>query len=249
MNGPLWINHCDEKLGCRFPDAALALAEPDGLLAIGGNLEPESLINAYRKGIFPWYSEGQPILWWSPEQRAVLLPGELKLSRSLRKTIRKQPYAITLDTAFGDVIRACAERRRDGAGTWITADMIQAYECLHERGIAHSVEAWRDGQLVGGLYGVALGRVFFGESMFHRASNASKIVLVTLVRQLQRWGFELMDCQIMSRHLAVHGAREMPRDVFLEKVHKLCATLRAPARWRLDDYKMLHNLADDQTLL
>lgn len=242
MSGPVWISHCDAQRGCLFPDAARALTEPDGLLAVGGNLEPASLINAYRNGIFPWFSAGQPILWWSPEQRAVLYPDEVLISRSLRKTIRSRPYEIRVDTAFGDVMRACAGPRRDAAGTWITDDMIDAYQRLHDMGIAHSVEAWRAGELVGGLYGVALGRVFFGESMFFRAPDASKIAFVTLVRQLRRWGYELIDCQIASAHLARFGARHIPRALFLNHLRKLCATLRAPARWRLDDYDSLHGL-------
>lgn len=240
---PVWIGHCDEQHGCLFPDAAHALAEPDGLLAIGGNLEPTSLINAYRNGIFPWFSAGQPILWWSPEQRAVLYPDEMHVSRSLARTIRAQPYDIRLDTAFEAVIHACAAPRRDGAGTWLTDDMITAYARLHEMGIAHSVEAWRDGELVGGLYGVALGRVFFGESMFYRAPDASKVAFVTLVRQLRRRGFELIDCQIASEHLARFGARRIPRAQFVTLLRKLCAALRAPARWQLDDYATLHGLA------
>lgn len=242
---PLWLNHCDDRHGCLFPDATLALNEPDGLLAIGGNLEPETLINAYRNGIFPWYSDGQPILWWSPERRAVLFPDELKVSRSLKKTIRKIPFTITLDTAFDRVIRECATRRRDGGGTWITAEMIHAYEALHERGIAHSVEAWQNGALVGGLYGVALGRVFFGESMFHRVTDASKVAFATLVRQLQLRGFGLIDCQIMSAHLGTLGARAIQREEFLVQLRRLCATLRAPGKWQLDDYGTVHGLTTD----
>ncbi len=245
MNGPVWISHCDEQSGCMFPDAALALPEPNGLLAVGGNLEPASLINAYRNGIFPWFSADQPILWWSPDQRTVLYPDEIRIARSLHKTIKSQPYEIRLDTAFEDVIRACAAPRQDGAGTWITDDMMRAYIRLHELGVAHSAEAWHNGRLVGGLYGVALGRVFFGESMFYLAPDASKIAFVTLVQQLVRWGFALVDCQIASSHLARFGARPIPRVLFLNHLRKLCATLRSPVRWRMDDYRSLHGLSPD----
>lgn len=245
MRSPVWINHCDEQSGCLFPDAALALPEPNGLLAVGGNLEPASLINAYRNGIFPWFSADQPILWWSPDQRAVLYPEELRVARSLHKTIRAQPYEIRLDFAFAAVVRACAAPRKDGAGTWITDDMMNAYIRLHELGIAHSAEAWQDGRLVGGLYGVALGRVFFGESMFYDAPDASKIAFVTLVRQLSRWGYALIDCQIPSAHLARFGARQIPRVLFLNHLRKLCATLRSPGSWQLADYRSLHGLQAD----
>jgi leucyl/phenylalanyl-tRNA--protein transferase len=245
MRSPVWINHCDEQSGCLFPDAALALLEPNGLLAVGGNLEPASLINAYRNGIFPWYSADQPILWWSPEQRAVLYPEELRVSRSLRKTIRAEPYEIRLDTAFAEVMRACASPRKDGAGTWITDEMLDAYVRLHELGIAHSVEAWQDGRLVGGLYGVALGRVFFGESMFFRAADASKIAFITLVRQLSRWGYGLIDCQVPSSHLASLGAQQIPRELFLNHLRELCGSADAPGSWQLDSYGSLHGLAPD----
>jgi leucyl/phenylalanyl-tRNA--protein transferase len=197
-----------------FPDVAHAETEPDGLLAMGGDLAPQRLINAYRHGIFPWYSDHQPILWWSPDPRMVLFPEKLHISRSLRKTLRKGVFSATLDRAFEAVIRACAEPRDDGAGTWLVEDMIQAYLRLHRRCIAHSAEVWQDGELAGGLYGVALGQVFFGESMFSRRNDASKAAFVYLVRALTDWGYRLIDCQVRSDHLLSLGAEEIPRHRF-----------------------------------
>lgn len=199
----------------RFPPVTRALTEPNGLLAIGGCLDPDWLIEAYRDGIFPWFSPGQPILWWSPEPRMVLFPERLKVSRSLEKLIRQGVYTVTLDQDFGGVIRACSEPRSADGGTWITEDMIDAYTRLHELGHAHSVEAWFNGVLAGGLYGVALGRVFFGESMFFRRRDASKVAFVQLVRQLRRWGFGLIDCQMSTEHLRRFGAAEIPRAEFM----------------------------------
>ncbi|MBK9130854.1 MAG: leucyl/phenylalanyl-tRNA--protein transferase [Gammaproteobacteria bacterium] len=199
----------------RFPPVTRALTEPNGLLAIGGCLDPDWLIEAYRNGIFPWFSPGQPILWWSPDPRMVLFPERLKVSRSLEKLIRQGVYTVTLDQDFGGVIRACSEPRGPDGGTWITEDMIEAYTRLHELGHAHSIEAWFDGILVGGLYGVALGRVFFGESMFYRRRDASKVAFVQLVRQLRRWGFGLIDCQMSTEHLRRFGAAEIPRAAFM----------------------------------
>jgi leucyl/phenylalanyl-tRNA---protein transferase len=202
-----------------FPPPHLAIKE--GLLAVGGDLSPERLILAYRNGIFPWYSPGEPILWWSPDPRLVLYPDELRISRSLRKIIKRKVFHITFDEAFDDVIRACAEAKRSyGEGTWITDEMKAAYCELHRRGYAHSVEAWQDDTLVGGLYGIALGRAFFGESMFSRVSNASKVAFVTLVENLRQLKFELIDCQVKTDHLIRFGAREVPRKVFLEQVGK-----------------------------
>ncbi|HUS63187.1 MAG TPA: leucyl/phenylalanyl-tRNA--protein transferase [Kofleriaceae bacterium] len=210
-------------------------AEESGLLAVGGDLRPERLLLAYSLGIFPWYHEGIPILWYSPDPRTVLEPSGLVVSRSLRKAIRRTPYRVTLDTAFGEVIRACAKVPRPGQdGTWITRDMIRAYDRLHELGYAHSVEAWRDDELVGGLYGVSLGRAFFGESMFARADDASKIAFVALVEQLERWGVGLIDCQVHTEHLERFGAAEWPRARFLAA---LAAALEQPTRggpWRFD---------------
>lgn len=198
-----------------FPDPREA--DPDGLLAVGGDLSPERLLLAYSMGIFPWYSEGQPILWHSPDPRFCLEPAHLHVPRSLARARRKGRLAIRLDTAFERVMRACAERTRPGQrGTWITSDMIRGYVALHERGFAHSAEAWLDGELVGGLYGVSLGRAFFGESMFALVPDASKIAFVTLVEALQTWGFTLIDCQQETEHLARFGATLWPRERFLQ---------------------------------
>jgi leucyl/phenylalanyl-tRNA--protein transferase len=191
-------------------------SDPDGLLAIGGDLSPERLLLAYRQGIFPWYSAETPPLWWSPDPRLVLFLNDLKVSKSLQRVLKKNFFKVTLDRAFLEVIQGCAEvRRRCGQGTWILPEMIEAYHLLHRLGYAHSVESWLDGTLVGGLYGVAIGRVFFGESMFTRKTDASKVALVRLVQLLRYWGFELIDCQVSTSHLQSLGAREIPRDEFL----------------------------------
>jgi leucyl/phenylalanyl-tRNA--protein transferase len=217
----------------RFPPVERALVEPNGLLAIGGCLEPDWLLEAYRRGIFPWFSPGQPVLWWSPDPRMVLLPDRLQVARSLHKVIRQGVFTVTLDRAFGAVIRACAEPRGAEGGTWITADMIAAYTRLHELGHAHSVEAWYGDELAGGLYGVALGRVFFGESMFYRRRDASKVAFVHLMRQLQRWGFTLIDCQMSTEHLKRFGAMEIARAEFVRRLGA-CALEGPPAPWRFD---------------
>jgi leucyl/phenylalanyl-tRNA--protein transferase len=210
-------------------------AEPGGLLAVGGDLEPERLLLAYAHGIFPWYDESLPILWHSPDPRMVLLPRELHVSRSLARTLRRRRFALTLDRAFARVIAACAETPRRGAsGTWITPEMRAAYVRLHEQGFAHSAEAWAEGELAGGVYGVALGGCFFAESMFARRSDASKAALATLVRQLERWGFELVDCQLPSPHLARLGAREWPRARFLRHLRVALARAARRGPWRLD---------------
>jgi len=201
-----------------FPDPALAETEPNGLLAVGGDLSPQRLRSAYRLGIFPWYGAGQPILWWSPDPRLVLFPDRLRISRSLRKTLRRGAFTVSLDRDFGAVIRACAAPRADAGGTWIVPAMARAYERLHVLGLAHSAEAWRGGELAGGLYGVAMGRVFFGESMFSRASDASKVALAYLARCLSAWGYALIDCQVYTPHLASLGAVEMPRAEFQRRL-------------------------------
>ena len=225
-----------------FPPVADALADPDGLLAAGGDLAPPRLLDAYRHGIFPWYSAGQPILWWSPDPRMVLFPTELRISRSLRKALRQRNYEIRVDTQFETVMRACAAPRDGEAGTWIGEEMIAAYGTLHRQGLAHSVETWVDGKLAGGLYGVALGRVFYGESMFAHATDASKIALAHLVRQLARWQFGLIDCQVKTRHLASLGAREIRRRDFMRRLAELVNYPDRIGRWHFDN-----DLHDDLT--
>ncbi|MFV8752005.1 leucyl/phenylalanyl-tRNA--protein transferase [Nannocystaceae bacterium ST9] len=207
-----------------------------GLLAIGGDLRPERLLDAYRRGIFPWYGEGLPILWHSPDPRFVLIPDQLRVNRSLAKSIRRGHHRITLDTAFGEVVRNCAAIPRVGQdGTWITREMIAAYDRLHALGHAHSVEAWLADELVGGLYGVAVGGMFCGESMFSLEPDASKVAFVQLVRQLDRWGFELIDCQVHTEHLERFGAEEWPRRRFLRALEQLRDRRAGPASpWRFD---------------
>jgi leucyl/phenylalanyl-tRNA---protein transferase len=195
----------------RFPAVESALRSPNGLLCAGGDLSPERLLEAYRHGIFPWYSEGEPILWWSPDPRMVLFPAEVKLSRSLARTLRRGGYEVRLDSDFASVIRACSEPRPDQDGTWITPQIQEAYVRLHALGYAHSVETWVDGGLAGGLYGVAIGRAFYGESMFSRVTDASKIALAHLARFLEGLGFAVIDCQMRTAHLASLGAREIRR--------------------------------------
>jgi len=217
-----------------FPPAELA--DESGLLAVGGGLEPERLLLAYASGIFPWYSEGQPILWHAPDPRMVLLSSELHVNRSLRKSLAKTDLRISLDEAFSKVVKRCAEvGRPEQDGTWITDDMQDAYVRLHELGFAHSCEAWRDDELVGGIYGVSIGGVFFGESMFASESNASKIAFTHLVRQLGAWGIELIDCQVYTEHLERFGAREWPRGSFQEALGE---ALQSPTRrgsWSFED--------------
>jgi leucyl/phenylalanyl-tRNA--protein transferase len=230
--GPFWIDPADPEL--RFPDVSLALRDPDGLLALGGDLSCERLLLAYRSGIFPWFGPQQPVLWWSPDPRLVLFPEALRISRSLARVLRSNRFAVTLDTAFGAVIEQCAARRPGQAGTWITPEMRTAYLQLHAAGHAHSVECWLDGTLAGGLYGVAIGRIFFGESMFTRVSNASKVAFVRLVQQLQAWGFPLVDCQVHTSHLESLGATGMPRDTFVRLLARHCARDPVAGRWAFD---------------
>ncbi len=207
-----------------FPPAHLA--EKEGLLAIGGDLEPERILTAYKNGIFPWYSEDEPILWWSPNPRLVLFPEELKISKSLRKVINKEKFTITMDLAFKDVVKACAQvRLQKDEGTWITDEMINAYSKLHTMGYAHSVEAWQEDRLVGGLYGLSLGKCFFGESMFSTVSNASKVAFAQFVAHLISLDFDLIDCQVKTDHLVRFGAREIPRKKFLDQLER---SLRHP---------------------
>lgn len=205
-----------------FPPLESALREPNGLLAAGGDLSPERLLLAYRQGIFPWYAPGEPILWWSPDPRMVLLPSELHIPRSLNKTLRHKPYEIRFDTAFRHVMQACATAARPGQdGTWIVADIVDAYCRLHELGWAHSAECWMDGELLGGLYGVAIGKMFYGESMFAQRPDASKLAFAHLVRWLDEQGFGLIDCQMHTEHLSRFGAREIDRATFLRELTRL----------------------------
>lgn len=218
---PIYLLPEDELI---FPSPHLA--NEDGILAVGGDLSPERLLLAYRHGIFPWYNPGEPILWWSPDPRFVLYPSELRISKSMRPYFNQQKFAVTYDQAFPEVMKACQvrtaekERRRRAIGSWITRDMLQAYIQLHEMGYAHSVEVWEEDQLVGGLYGLAIGRIFFGESMFTKVSNASKFGFIHLVQKLEADGFALIDCQQETRHLASLGARSIPRKTFLEELGK-----------------------------
>jgi leucyl/phenylalanyl-tRNA--protein transferase len=204
-----------------FPSVTQALSQPNGLLAAGGDLSPSRLLDAYRHGIFPWFGEGDPILWWSPDPRMVLIPHEFKLSHSLRKTLRRGAYQVRTDTAFEQVMRSCAAPRNGQDGTWIQEEMVRAYCELHRLGYAHSVETWMDDELVGGLYGIGIGKMFYGESMFSRRSDASKIALAHLCAQLQRWDFGMIDCQMNTPHLASLGAREIPRNEFLSRLQEL----------------------------
>jgi leucyl/phenylalanyl-tRNA--protein transferase len=216
-----------------FPDPRDS--DPSGLLAVGGDLSCERLLLAYSLGIFPWYSEGQPILWHSPDPRTVLMPSALHVPRSLRKVLRHGRFEVRLDTAFDAVVSACAEvERPDQAGTWITDAMRCAYGALHREGFAHSTEAWEQGQLVGGLYGVSLGSAFFGESMFTLRPDASKVAFVTLVTQLARWDFDLIDCQVHTEHLERFGATPWPREHFLEALGRSLARETRRGPWRLD---------------
>jgi leucyl/phenylalanyl-tRNA---protein transferase len=214
-----------------FPPVADALVEPDGLLCAGGDLSPARLLEAYRRGIFPWYSAGQPILWWSPDPRAVLIPDEFKVSRSLAKTVRNRGYTVTINRAFAEVMQRCGDSRLRPEGTWITTDMLQAYLQLHALGYAHSVETWLDGQLHGGLYGLALGQVFFGESMFSAGRDASKVAMHGLVAQLRAQGVAMIDCQVTSAHLESLGARTLPRDEFIARLERLIPDLRPVSGW------------------
>lgn len=211
-----------------FPPLESALTEPNGLLAMGGDLSAARLLQAYRQGIFPWFNADEPILWWSPDPRMVLFPAELKVSHSLKKTLRRAQFEVRTDTAFTAVMRACAAPRQKQAGTWISEPMIAAYTELHRQGFAHSVETWLEGELLGGLYGVAIGQMFYGESMFSRATDASKIAFVSLVNRLQADGFGLIDCQMRTAHLASLGAREIPRTEFSQYLQVL--TARSPTQ-------------------
>lgn len=206
-----------------FPPTRQALKQPNGLLAVGGCLSPQRIVNAYKQGIFPWYNPGEPVLWWSPDPRLVLFPDKLRISRSLAKTIRQQRFHVSFDNDFAAVLEGCASLRNASQGTWLTREMQHAYMQLHQRGIAHSVEAWHNGQLAGGLYGLALGRVFFGESMFYRQTDASKVAFAYLVNKLSASGYRLIDCQVRTEHLASLGAEEIARVEFLHLLKRYCS--------------------------
>ncbi|MEK7882256.1 leucyl/phenylalanyl-tRNA--protein transferase [Methyloversatilis sp. NSM2] len=220
--------------GDPFPPVDMALRDPDGLLAAGLELTPQRILDAYRQGIFPWFSEGQPVLWWSPDPRMVLVPSEIRVTPSMRKVLRNRPYEVRCDTAFEAVMRACAEPREGQAGTWISDHMIAAYGALHMQGWAHSVETWVDGELAGGLYGLALGKMFYGESMFSRARDTSKIALVHLARYLESQGYALIDCQMNTAHLASMGGREIARSEFCRVLSQSVQSAH-PRRWRPDE--------------
>ena len=222
-----------------FPPVGKALSRPNGLLCAGADLSPERLLDAYRHGIFPWFSAGEPILWWSPDPRMVLFPEELRISRSLAKTLRRGHYEMRLDTAFPTVIHACSQPRPGQDGTWITPQMQQAYCRLHELGYAHCVETWIGGKLAGGLYGMAIGRAFYGESMFSRVTDASKIALAHLARYLECQGFAVIDCQMKTAHLASLGAREIRRHELAHGLDTWTAEGLGPGRWPQDDAQML----------
>jgi leucyl/phenylalanyl-tRNA--protein transferase len=219
--------------GSPFPPATKALKRPNGLLAAGGDLSVPTLVDAYAHGIFPWYSQGDPILWWSPDPRMALPSAELHVSRSLRRRLLRRDVRVTFDEAFPEVLSACAAPRGEEAGTWLLPDMQAAYLALRDEGLAHSVEVWMDGELIGGLYGVAVGRMFFGESMFSRRTDGSKLALAYLAAQCTTWGLPVIDCQMETEHLRSMGARLVPRTVFLSWVADLCRRDGPPA-WRFD---------------
>ena len=215
-----------------FPPVEHALDQPDGLLAAGGSLTTRRLIDAYRRGIFPWFNEGDPILWWSPDPRTVLRPSHLHVSHSLRKKLRKGSFVVTIDRAFARVLDGCAAPRTGDRGTWLSLPMRRAYTALHHSGLAHSIEVWMDGELAGGIYGVGIGRMFFGESMFTRRTDASKIAMARLAAQLERWDCPLIDCQLETDHLLSLGAEHMSRRAFVAEVERL--TKLAGPTWEID---------------
>lgn len=217
-----------------FPAVETALRDPDGLLAAGADLSPARLVDAYTHGIFPWFNDEEPPLWWSPDPRMVVFTRERRVPRSLRKVMAAGRYRVTLDTAFTEVMQGCAEPRPDQDGTWITPQIVEAYVALHRLGHAHSVEAWDGDALVGGLYGVVVGRMFFGESMFARRADASKVAFMTLLAQFERWEMPLVDCQVSTEHLASLGGRELPRGEFLAEVGRLVTQEPIPSPWRLE---------------
>lgn len=215
-----------------FPKVKHALKDPDGLVAVGGCLSPERLINAYKHGIFPWFNPGDPILWWSPDPRLCLLPNQFKPSKSLQRLARKNNFTVRIDQSFNAVIKACARPRKTQAETWISPEMINAYQTLHTIGVAHSIEVYLNNTLVGGLYGLGIGQVFFGESMFHTESNASKLAFYFLIGKLREWNYQLIDCQVKSEHLINWGAKEIPRDRFITLVNQYSTRFTAVEAWR-----------------
>ena len=224
------------------------LAEKEGLLAVGGDLSEERLLLAYRMGIFPWYSDEEPVLWWSPDPRLVLYPKEIKVSKTLNKIIKKDKFDITVDQAFAEVISECAKiRAENNEGTWIVEDMIKAYCGLYESGYAHSVEAWHKGELAGGLYGVSLGKSFFGESMFTKISNASNVAFVKLVEHLTALSFDMIDCQIRTEHMIRFGARDIPRDLFLQQLKKSLDVPTIKGKWSFEIKEISHRPAQPHT--
>lgn len=216
-----------------FPNLQQALQAPNGLLATGADLSPARLLSAYRAGIFPWFNESEPILWWSPDPRMVLIPSQFQVSYSLQKVLRQHEFEVRFDTQFAQVMRACAAPRKGLAGTWIHEEMIAAYQQLHQQGYAHSVEVWQGDELIGGLYGMAIGRMFYGESMFSVQPNGSKIALAYLCKQLARWQFTLIDCQMYTPHLASLGAREISRDEFIRQLTELVNCVPV-SNWQFD---------------
>jgi leucyl/phenylalanyl-tRNA--protein transferase len=230
--GPYWIDPEDPEI--RFPAVEQALHEPDGLLALGGDLGSERLLLAYRSGIFPWFGPQQPILWWSPDPRLVLYPEQLHISRSLARTLNGNRFTASMDRDFAAVITHCAAPRHGQAGTWITDEMRAAYLRLHQEGHAHSVECWLGDELVGGLYGIAIGRIFFGESMFALVPDASKVAFVRLVEQLRRWGYPLIDCQVRTDHLVSLGACTVARDEFIDILNRHCDSPADHSRWAFE---------------
>ncbi len=228
-NSVFWLGADDPPES--FPPVAEALSEPEGLLAAGGDLNADRLLYAYRKGIFPWYDEGQPLLWWSPDPRCVFLPGDFHFTRRAQRELRQSMAEIRINTAFGEVVRACAGPRRSEQGTWITQEMMRAYEQLHELGWAHSIEVWQSGKLSGGLYGLAIGKAFFGESMFSATSNASKMTLLLLSQLLDSGDLELLDCQVVSSHLVSLGARSIARSEFTKRLDSACNPAIRFANW------------------
>ena len=221
----------DNNPDAPFPEVSLAEREPNGLLAVGGDLSSKRIIHAYLRGIFPWFSEGEPILWWSPDPRTVLYPEQIRISRSLRKTLKKRGFQVSFDRDFSSVIQACAEPRGESTGTWLLPEMITAYHQQHELGLAHSVEVWQDGELAGGLYGMALGGVFFGESMFSRVTDSSKIALIHLSRCLTAWDYKMIDCQVYTKHIASLGAVEIPRQIYCRDLDQWTRLAGRPGKW------------------